>query len=242
MAEDDGDEDVVAEPPAIVAGALAMSGPFGRVYGPVDLDVGRGGLTVLLGPAGHGRTALLLTLAGRMTPGGGSLEVLGESRASGIFARSAVAGFDDVDGVYESVTVGDLITEQLRWNAPWYRRVRRADGDDLRLVCGPVFGPRPLPALTAYVDQLTELDVLLLRIGLADNAFPPLLVVGSLDQIADDGDRAELVRRLVDLGQVQTVLTASANPVPDGLGVSAQLPVANLSHAETSTRDQKGVD
>jgi ABC-2 family transporter len=101
--------------------------------------------------------------------------------------------------VSESVTVRDLITEQMRWDAAWYRMVPRADVDDLTRVCGPVFGPLPLPELTAYVDQLTQLDAVLLRIALANTAVPPLLV-GSLDQVDEHGSRAELVRRLVDLG------------------------------------------
>lgn len=226
MAEQDTDE----QPPAIVARGLEMSGPWGPVYGPVDLEIRRGGVTVLRGPAGTGRTALLMTLAGRMKPKGGSLDVLGESRAPAIFERSALAGVTDVDGVSESVTVRDLITEQLRWNAAWYRVVRRADRDDLVRMCAPVFGPLPLPELSAYVDQLSELDGVLLRIALANTAIPPLLVVGSLDQVDDDDSRAELVRRLVALGEDQTVVTASANSVPDALGVRAQLAI-----------DQKGV-
>lgn len=219
-----------------------MSGPWGPVYGPVDLEIARGGVTVLIGPAGSGRTALLMTLAGRMKPMGGFLDVLGQSRASAIFGRSALAGVEDIDAVYESVTVRDLITEQLRWNAPWYRLVRRADGDDLTRMCGPVFGSLPLPELTAYVEQLTELNGVLLRVALANTASPPLLVVGSLDQVDNDDDRAELVRRLVALGETQTIVTASANSVPDGLGVRAQVPVANISRAEISAHDQKGVD
>jgi len=226
VAEQDTDE----QPPAIVARGLEMSGPWGPVYGPVDLEIRRGGVTVLRGPAGTGRTALLMTLAGRMKPKGGSLDVLGESRAPAIFERSALAGVTDVDGVSESVTVRDLITEQLRWNAAWYRVVRRADRDDLVRMCAPVFGPLPLPELSAYVDQLSELDGVLLRIALANTAIPPLLVVGSLDQVDDDDSRAELVRRLVALGEDQTVVTASANSVPDALGVRAQLAI-----------DQKGV-
>jgi ABC-type sugar transport system ATPase subunit len=233
---------VEQQPPAITAGAITMSGPWGPVYGPVDLEIPRGGVTVLVGPAGSGRTALLMTLAGRMKPRGGSLEVLGETRASAIFGRSALAGVEAIDDVYESVTVRDLITEQLRWDAAWYRLVRRADGDDLARLCGPVFGPLPLPDLTAYVEQLTELEAVLLRIALANTAAPPLLVVGSLDQVDNDGNRAELVRRLVVLGESQTIVTASANPVPDELGVRAQFQVANIGRAEVSTRDQKDVN
>ena len=202
-----------------------MRGPWRPVYGPLDLRIPRGGLTVLRAAPGSGRTALLMTLAGRMKPSGGTLDVLGRTRASAIFAHSALAGVEVLDGVSESVTVRDLLTEQMRWDAAWYRLVRRADAADLTRVCGPVFGALPLPGLTDYVDQLTELDALLLRIALANTATPPLLVVGSLDQVDEDDGRAELVRRLVDLGERQTVVTASANPIPDGLGVRVQVSV-----------------
>jgi energy-coupling factor transporter ATP-binding protein EcfA2 len=218
-------DDVEDQPPAVTAKGIAMRGPWGPVYGPVDLEIQRGGVTVLVGPAGGGRTALLMTLAGRMKPMGGSLDVLGRTRAPDIFGCSALAGFEDVDGVSESVTVRDLVTEQMRWDAAWYRLIRRAGPDDVARVCGPAFGPLPLPEPTAYVDQLPELDAMLLRIALANTSTAPLLVVGSLDQVDEDRSRAELVRRLVALGENQTVVTASANPVPDGLGVRAQVPV-----------------
>lgn len=230
----------VEEPPAIAATAITMSGPWGPVYGPLDLEVGRGGVTVLQGEAGSARTALLLTLAGRMKPKTGALDVLGRTRTSDIFRECALAAVEDVDGVSESVTVTDLITEQMRWDAAWYRFVRRATGADLVRICGAVFGPVPLPEPDAYVDQLSELEAVLLRVALANTATPPVLVVGSLDQVDDDGDRAELVRRLVALGERQTVLTASANPVPDGLGVRAQVRFDQSGSGQKS--DQKGVD
>ena len=213
------------QPPAIVAKAISMAGPWGPVYGPVTLEIPRGGLTVLLAPPGAGRTALLMTLAGRMRPMGGSLQVMGETNVRSIFRGAMLAGVEELDSVYESVTVGDLVTEKLRWDAPWYRVVRRADDADLARVCAPVFGALPLPESSCYVDELSELDAVLLRVALANTAMPSLLVVGALDQVADDVSRTELVRRLVALGERQTVVSASANPVPDGLGVEVQLPV-----------------
>jgi ABC-type multidrug transport system ATPase subunit len=215
-----------------------MRGPWGPVYGPVDLDIAEGGVTVLICPPGTGRTALLMTLAGRMRPTGGSLTVFGMTRAREAFAVSALAGIEDIDTVPESVTVSDLLTEQLRWNASWYRLIRRADDADLRRVCRPVFGDLPLPHLDAFVEQLTELDEILLRIALACTTDPRLLVVGSLDAVAVDQDRALLLDRLVELGTHLTVVTSSANPIA-GEPACRQLLVTNTEPAELAGQ-QKG--
>lgn len=219
------------DPPAVHARAIEMRGPWGPVYGPIDLNIDTGGVTVLICPAGSGRTALLMTLAGRMRPIKGELSVFGLRRTRDIFAASALAGFDELDPVSESVTVRDLITEQLRWDAPWYRLVRRADTGDLERVCAAVFGDLPPPPLTEYVEELTELDRLLLRIALANTSRPPLLVVGSLDYVTSDLNRDVLIERLIDLGRTQTVVTATVNGV-SGHEVHAQLPVANTARAE----------
>lgn len=215
-----------------------MRGPWGPVYGPVDLDVEADGVTVLVCPPGSGRTALLMTLAGRMKPASGSLRVFGRTRARDIFADAAIAGIDELDTVDESVTVRDLITEQLRWDANWYKLIRRADEAALAKVCGPVFGDLPLPPLTEYVEELTELDGLLLRIALANTARPPLLVVGGIEQVTRDESRDLLVSRLVELGAEQTVVTASVNGVT-GHPVH-QIPVENTSRAELAGHQRGG--
>ena len=224
--------------PAVSARAIRMKGPWGPVYGPIDLDIDAGGVTVLRCPAGSGRTALLMTLSGRMRPMSGDLEVLGRRRTKEIFANAALAGIDELDTVAESVTVRDLITEQLRWDAAWHRLIPRADEADVARVCGPVFGDLPLPPLTEYVDELTELDGLLLRIAVANTSRPELLVVGGLDQVADDDGRAMVAQRLVDLGREQTVITASVNAVAVD-GIRAELPVRNITRAEL-VGQQKG--
>lgn len=216
---------------AVVARGISMAGPWGPVFGPLDLDIDAGGVTALIGPAGQGRTALLMTLAGRMKPSSGTVSVFGHSNARDIFAASALAGIEQLDSVYESVTVRDLITEQSRWDAPWYRLVGRAAEAERDTLCRPVFGELPLPGLTEYVEQLSELDGLLLRIALANTARPPLLVVGSVDQVTSDRYRESLIRRLVALGEQQTVITATVNEIPADFGVRAQIDL-----------DQKGND
>ncbi len=217
----------VSEPepePAVSARAITMRGPWGPVYGPIDLDVDTGGVTALIHPAGTGRTALLLTLAGRMRPISGTVTVFGHSDARKIFGVSALANIDQLDKIAESVTVRDLITEQLRWDAPWYRFIGQASAADLADICASTFGEVALPDLGAYFDQIGELTQVLLRIALANTGTPPLLVVGDLDGITDDGNRAVVLERLNALGENQTVITTSANPVP---GARAQIRVEN---------------
>ena len=214
-----------------------MTGPWGPVYGPLDLEIARGGVTVLQCPAGAGRTALMMTLAGRMRPVAGELTVLGQTRASAIFDLAALAGIDEIDTVAESVTVRDLITEKLRWDAPWYRLVRRAGADDLARVCAPVFGELALPPLGEYVYELDELDGLLLRIALANTRRPPLLVVGQSDQVTGEHNRDLLLARLIALGGEQTVITASVDSVDDPQ-VRAQLEVTNVTRAELVSHEE----
>lgn len=224
-------------PPAVVARDITMRGPWGPVYGPVDLEIPNGGLNVLVCPAGSGRTALLMTIAGRMAPQSGTLTVFGATKARDIFAKSALAGIDELDTVPESVTVRDLITEQLRWDAPWYRLVPKAHEATLSAVCADVFGPHPLPPLDEYFEELTELDRLLLRISLANTGHPPMLVVGHLDFVTSDVNRNLLIERLIELGRDQTVVTATVNEIDRRHAVRSQIPVANTDRAELS---QKG--
>lgn len=196
-ADDDADLDA---PPAVVARGLRLHGSRGPVYGPVDLDLATGALTLVQGPQGAGRSSLLLTLAGRMTPDRGSeLTVLGESlprRRHAVQKRSAVAGFDGIDDLDESVTVGDLVRERLRWLSPWYRHTGRVSQQRFADLAAPVFGERPLPRVDSVVWDLDEVDRMLLRIALAMAQHPELLVVDDVDQVHDTGRRRTVWARL----------------------------------------------
>ncbi len=220
---------------AVVARGITQRGPWGPVYGPIDLDIPAGGLTILRGPAGSGRTALLMTLAGRMKNKTGDLSVFGEHTAKAIFKIAGLAAVDELDSVYNAVRVVDLITEQIRWDAPWYRLIGKADADAAEHVCRPVFGDLPLPDLDTYVDDLSELDRMLLRIALANTRRPPLLVVGSVDQVTSNENHEVLVRRLAELGRSQTVVTSTVNPLPDDAGHRLVIEVPNLTHDQLVT-------
>ncbi|MGB6245297.1 MULTISPECIES: hypothetical protein [Gordonia] len=213
---------------AVVARGITQQGPWGRVYGPLDLDIPSGGLTILRAEAGPGRTALQMTLAGRMKARTGTLDVFGRTSAKAIFQVSSLAAIAALDDVYTSVKVGHLLTEKIRWDAPWYRLIGRARPDDLERICRPVFGDLPLPDLDTYVEELSELDGLLLRVALANTRRTPLLVVGNIDQVTSDVNLRILVSRLAALGAEQTVITTTVNHVDPALGHRALIDVPSM--------------
>jgi len=180
-------------PPAVRATGLALHGSRGTVYGPLDLELPSGGLVVVQGPQGGGRSSLLLTLAGRMVPDAGSqLEVLGEPlprRRRAVQRRAAVAGFAGIDDLDGSVTVGATVRERLAWLRPWWARSPRVDQADFGRLAAPVFGPRPLPQVDTLVWDLDEVDAMLLRVTLAMAQTPDLLLVDDVDQVHDSTRR-----------------------------------------------------
>lgn len=200
-------------PAAVTAHGLALHRRRGTVYGPLDLDVEAGALTVVQGPQGGGRSSLLLTLAGRMIPDAGSaLTVLGhelprERRA--VQSRTAIAGFAGIDDLDQSVTVGDTVRERLAWLAPWYRRAPRVDQSTFAELAAPVFGDRPLPRVDSLVWDLDEVDAMLLRLTLAISQRPDLLVVDDVDQVHDSTRRQTVWTRLEALAATGTTVIAS---------------------------------
>ncbi|WP_426592335.1 ATP-binding cassette domain-containing protein [Cellulomonas sp. McL0617] len=204
---------------AAQAHALSLTGDRGAIYGPLDLDVATGELTVVRGPQGSGRTSLLLTLAGRMVPDEpSSLVVLGHALPDdrGALQReAALAGFAGIDDLDESVTVAQHVRERLAWLSPWYRRLRRPDQGVVDALLAPVFGDVPVPAAQTVVWHLDEVEALLLRIALAMAQRPRLLVVDDLDQVHDPARRRLVWDRLEALtDDGLTVVAASAAAAP----------------------------
>ncbi|GAA4755912.1 ATP-binding cassette domain-containing protein [Gordonia alkaliphila] len=215
------------------ADGIGVNASWGHIYGPVDLRVRRGGVTVLVGSGGRGRTALLLTLAGRMKPSEGSLTAFGAmNKAQLLFSNAALGFIEEVDGIGQTIRVRDVLTEQLRWQAPWYKFVGVGNEDDLERLCRPVFGPLTLPSLDAFVEELPELTSALLRVAMANLRKPPLLVVGGIDNMTRTRSTEQFLDRLIDLGREQTVITADVNGVVPRAGITDVVEVANLTDNE----------
>ncbi|MGC4933486.1 ATP-binding cassette domain-containing protein [Gordonia sp. DT30] len=201
-----------ATEPVLVADAIEVRASWGHVFGPTSLTVRPGGVSVLVGSGGRGRTALLLTLAGRMRPTKGKLTSFGRTNAARyLFARAAIADIDEIDGIEQAIRVRDVLTETLRWMSPWYKWVPQSTTDDLERICRPVFGPHAIPPLDAFVEELPEFSATLFRIAVANARRPPILVVGGVDRLNRVDSSHKLMQRLVDLGRSQTIITADVN-------------------------------
>ena len=221
-ADPEHDEPKHAEPdapaPAIRARGLGLVGDHGRVFGPLDLEIARGGLTVLRGHPGNGRTCLLLSLAGRMAPSEGELEVLGRTGTREIFAQSAIAGFSGIDTLDPAVTVRTVVAEQRAWMSPWWTLRSRTGPAELREVLGPVYGDLRLPDPGSYVGELTELDRMLVRVALARYEGTPILVVDDIEQVRVLEDRARFLGRLAEIAHADgtTIILSSVDDLPAG--------------------------
>lgn len=217
-----------------------MDASWGHIYGPVDLSVRAGGVTVLVGAGGRGRTALLLTLAGRMKPTKGSLTAFGRPNdAHRLFRQAGIAKIDEVDGIGQTIRVHDIVTEQIRWGAHWYEWVPQSSEEDLERICRPVFGEYSLPKMDAMVEELPEFTAALFQIAVANVRKPPLLVVGGVDKLASVTSAAKLMDRLIELGKEQTVITADVNGIEKRDGITDVIEVPNLTDHEFAVLEKE---
>ncbi|MGV9802722.1 hypothetical protein ACWDTP_32190 [Mycobacterium sp. NPDC003449] len=193
----------------IAATGLGVDGEHGPLFCGVDLELAPGFHAIQM-PGGWGQTALLLTLAGRLKPTYGSLEVRGDRKPRAIRRHCAIAAFDDIDELEETVTVRTVVAEQRRWLSPWYAQVPIEAGE---AELARVFGELAPPAPDRYISELSDLELFLLRIALASFADRPILIVGDLEQVRDDARRAIAVDRLGAIATQRTVVVGATNPL-----------------------------
>ncbi|MBL1091715.1 MULTISPECIES: ATP-binding cassette domain-containing protein [Streptomyces] len=140
----------------------------------VDLDVPAGGLLAVHGPAGSGRTSLLLALAGRMRLSGGAVRVGGyvlPAEGRRVRAAVAVARAAPAVALEGRLRVQEVMAERrLTGAGVTERRIREA----LETVG---IGPRG----TELVEDLDPVEALLLATALALAERPGALVVDDVD-------------------------------------------------------------
>ena len=221
--------------PLISAEGLSLAAARGRVYGPLSFTVADP-LSVVCGPAGSGRTSLLLTLAGRMKAGSGSLEVLGHAlprAARQVQKETAIAGFRDIDDLEPGVTVGQALRERLAWLAPWWQFVPKVSDRQAARACGPVFGSStPVPAGNTVIWNLGEAEQFLLRISLAMLSRPRVLFVDDIEQVHSEEARALVMERLAALAADGTAVVVGAASLETRLWSGLEIQPSALLIAE----------
>lgn len=207
--EDEATEEPEPAPPVITATGLGVDGEHGPLFAGVDLTLTPGFHAIQM-PGGWGQTALLLTLSGRLKPSHGTVTVLGDTEPHTIRRHCAIAAFDDIDDLPESVCVQTVLAEQRRWLARWYQRVPDDAGE---AALAEVFGEVAAPSPRAYISELSDLELFLLRITLALFSNRPILVVGDLEQVRDNARRAVAAERLGAVAEQRTVVVGVTNPL-----------------------------
>ena len=191
----------------ITARDLSLRTRAGWVYRDIDLDVPAGSLAVITGPARSGKTALLLTLAGRMAAGGGELVVAGvdaRRRPSAVRRLAGLGEFRGVNGLDETLSVADQVMAELALHGRHWRGAHVAPLlDRLGLNVEP----------HATVRSLTSAERLLLGAALGLIGAPPLLVLDELDENTTPAETEAVLaalRRLTAAGS--TVVAGTLDP------------------------------
>ena len=200
--------------PVIHLQGAAVRGPRGPVFGPLTLSA-TGAITVVCGPRGSGRTALLLTLAGRMRLTEGSAHVMGASRAAEMRTRVGIVGFDDIDGLESTASVAAALRERLAWVAPWYRRVPRLSPDVVRELLADAFGELEQPDPDTLARDLGPVDTILIRVALAMLESPELLVLDDFDELRSIAERRLVADRLTALAAAGTHVVIATTDAAD---------------------------
>jgi ABC-type branched-subunit amino acid transport system ATPase component len=210
----------------ISARGVSVRGPRGVVFENVDIDVPPGGMLAVHGPAGSGRTCLLLALAGRMRLATGAV-LVGEHRLPGARRRArALLALARADGAAElegRLRVRELLAER-RWIGRGVTAARLTEAFDLVGIDPPT---------AALVADLPPATATLLAAGLALAEAPAGLVVDAVDRGCPPEERSRVWQALSRLcASGYTVLASGTDPPPLPAGEPVvPLPLPQLSDA-----------
>jgi len=180
----------------IEATGLGLRTRQGWVYRDVDLSLPAGSLAAIAGPAGSGRTMLLLTLAGRAKPSTGELRVGDALNRPDIRAEVLVARATGAVELDPDLTVGDSRREAglLFYGADldWAERLVGIQLDG-----------------TTLIGDLAPDDAALFAVALAASARPAALVLDDVDAHATPDQQRRVWAALAAVAEAGITVVAS---------------------------------
>jgi ABC-2 type transport system ATP-binding protein len=223
--------------PLLRARHLGLATRTGPVFTDVDLTLQPGSLTVVVGPSGTGRSALLLAVTGRMRGLTGSVELRGEARTRprhlrAVSAVARVAGLVEPEG---QLSVGESVTERALVDG-----VQVADAEAAVSAAEELLGVRFDRGL--LVDQLDAFHRTLLSVVLATVRPAAFVVLDDADRLLDLTDQRRLFDGLVRLaaaGPALLVSTTEAAAVPASAHVVHLPPAAAAPPAPPPSQTPK---
>jgi ABC-type branched-subunit amino acid transport system ATPase component len=197
----------------IVARRITAAGPLGAAFEAVDLEADPGDLVAVTGPAGSGRSSLLLALGGRLRLVAGQLSVGGHRLPAGsaavrkLVAVARVRPSVDLD---QRLRVQELIVERCvtaprSTTGPKVTAALRLLGID--------------PPRDALLIDLHPAEQTLLACALAVATDPGALVIDAVDEGLEPGDVPWVWRAMHAVAGTGCTVVASAcapppHPVP----------------------------
>ncbi len=204
--------------PYIETRGLSLVTRDGPVFEDVELAFPRGRLAAIVGRSGSGRSALLLTLAGRMRGWTGWVRVAGYDPAAQtqlLRDRTSLALVDDLVTLEPRLTVAESITERSLIDAvPLAKAGTRFDAACAAL---EVEFPR-----AAEVGRLCALDQTRLAVALATMRPAEIVFLDSAHRGLDEMECAALMaglEALVSAGTLVVVTVLESSKLPPGASI-----------------------
>jgi ABC-2 type transport system ATP-binding protein len=180
----------------IEATGLGLRTRQGWVFRDVDLTVPEGSVAAIAGPAGSGRTMLLLTLAGRAKPSTGELRVADAVSRADIRGQVSVARATGAVELDPDLTVGDSRREAgllfYGTDLDWAEKLAGLDLDGATLV-----------------GDLAPDDAALFAVALAAAARPAAVVLDDVDLHATPDQQRRIWAGIAAVAEAGITVVAS---------------------------------
>jgi RND superfamily putative drug exporter len=224
-----------------------VAGSADRGVGPISITVAPGTLLLASGDPTD-RRILGATIAGRLDPLSGRVQVAGHplpSEASSVARVVAMADIGGLERAENSVTLGELLDERLRLTGNWYRITHRRGTQHwiarINTVLAEV-APDGAVGVTAHstLQQLPQREraIALAAVALAEGT--PVVILDQLDSFARADDEAAFLRGLCLLAPSTTTLVLGT-PVAVRATTSIATGGRPLAVVDLASLDARGV-